>query len=315
MPERNIYKDILFGLSVGDALGVPLEFRSRKAIALAPVTDMIGYGTYNLPPGTFSDDSSLSFCLSEALTEKFSLQQIADNFVRWLHHNFWTPRGKVFDVGIATSQAIRRLKEGYPPELAGGTDESDNGNGSLMRILPLITHIKDKPIDERYQITKQVSSITHGHIRSVIACYYYLEFARHIINGKDKLQAYKILQKEIPEYLSYLSVNPKEIALFDRLLNQDIYTLSEKDIHSSGYILHTLEASIWCLLTTSNYREAVLKAVNLGEDSDTTGAVTGGLAGLLYGWETIPQSWMDQLIRRDDIIDLGIRMEKYVNYR
>lgn len=315
MPERNIYKDILFGLSVGDALGVPLEFRSRKAIALAPVTDMIGYGTYNLPPGTFSDDSSLSFCLSEALTEKFSLQQIADNFVRWLHHNFWTPRGKVFDVGIATSQAIRRLKEGYPPELAGGTDESDNGNGSLMRILPLITHIKDKPIDERYQITKQVSSITHGHIRSVIACYYYLECARHIINGKDKLQAYKILQKEIPEYLSYLSVNPKEIALFDRLLNQDIYTLSEKDIHSSGYVLHTLEASIWCLLTTSDYREAVLKAVNLGEDSDTTGAVTGGLAGLLYGWETIPQSWMDQLVRRDDIIDLGIRMEKYVNYR
>jgi len=315
MQRKNIHTDILLGLAIGDALGVPLEFRSRKTIALNPVTDMTGYGTHNLPAGTFSDDSSLAFCLSEALTGEFNLEKIADNFIKWLHHSFWTPRGKVFDVGITTSMAIKRLKDGYPPELAGGTDESDNGNGSLMRILPLITHIKDKSIDERYQITKQVSSITHGHIRAVIACYYYLEFARHIISGKDKLQTYETLQKEIPEYLKFLSVNPKEIALFDRLLNQDIHTLSEKDIHSSGYVLHTLEASIWCLLTTSDYREATLKAVNLGEDSDTTGAVTGGLAGLLYGWETIPPTWMDQLVRKDDIIDLGIRMEKYVNYR
>ena len=143
MTERNIYKDILFGVAVGDALGVPVEFNSRQTILQKPVTDMTGFGTYNLPAGTFSDDSSLAFCLAEALTQEFSLKKIANNFVAWLNNNYWTPRGNVFDVGIATSQSIRRLQGGCNPELSGGMDVSDNGNGSLMRILPLLVYIKE----------------------------------------------------------------------------------------------------------------------------------------------------------------------------
>jgi len=313
MTKRNIYKDILFGAAVGDALGVPVEFKNRATIAERPVTDMTGFGTYNLPAGTFSDDSSLAFCLAEALTQEFDLQKIGNNFVAWLNNNYWTPRGTVFDVGIATSQAIRRLQSGCNPELAGGMDVSDNGNGSLMRILPLLVYIKDKQLSERYQITKQVSSITHGHIRSVIACFYYLEFARQIIEGIDKFQIYKILQTEIPDYLNSISINPNEIKLFDRLLKENIYVLPDKEIFSSGYVLHTLEASIWCLLTTDNYKTATLKAVNLGEDTDTTGAVTGGLAGLLYGFDSIPKSWLQQTARKDDIEDLANRLRDFVS--
>lgn len=313
MIERNIYKDILFGVAVGDALGVPVEFMSRQTIAEKPINDMIGFGTYNLPAGTFSDDSSLAFCLAEALTQEFSLQKIGNNFVAWLNNNYWTPRGNVFDVGIATSRAIRRLQVGLNPELAGGMDVSDNGNGSLMRILPLIVYIRDKQVTERYQITKQVSSITHGHIRSVIACFYYLEFARQIINGIDKFQIYKNLQIEIPEHLHSLSINPYEVKLFYRLLKKNIYELAHKEIFSSGYVLHTLEASIWCLLTTENYKAATLKAVNLGDDTDTTGAVTGGLAGLLYGFETIPKSWIQQIARKDDIDDLADRLRGFIS--
>ncbi|MGI8952942.1 MAG: ADP-ribosylglycohydrolase family protein [Chitinophagaceae bacterium] len=313
MTERNIYKDILFGVAVGDALGVPVEFNSRQTIAQKPVTDMTGFGTYNLPAGTFSDDSSLAFCLAEALTQEFNLQKIANNFAAWLNNNYWTPKGTVFDVGIATSQAIRRLQGGCQPELAGGMDVSDNGNGSLMRILPLLAYIKDKGLADRYQITKQVSSITHGHIRSVIACFYYLEFACQIINGTDKFHIYKNLKTEISEHLNSLSINPNEIKLFDRLLNENIYNLTDKEIFSSGYVLHTLEASIWCLLTTDNYETATLKAVNLGEDTDTTGAVTGGLAGLLYGWETIPKSWLKQNARKDDIEDLANRLRDFAS--
>lgn len=313
MIDRNIYKDILFGVAVGDALGVPVEFKSRQTIAQKPVTDMTGFGTYNLPAGTFSDDSSLAFCLAEALTQEFSLKKIANNFVAWLNNNYWTPRGNVFDVGIATSQAIRRLQEGCNPELAGGMDVSDNGNGSLMRILPLLVYIKDKELADRYQITKQVSSITHGHIRSVIACLYYLEFARQIIMGLDKFEIYKNLQTEISAYLNSLSINPTEINLFDRLLKANIYDLAEKEIFSSGYVLHTLEASIYCLLTTDNYKSATLKAVNLGEDTDTTGAVTGGLAGLIYSWETIPESWLQQIARREDIEDLANRLRNFTS--
>lgn len=239
MRDNNICKDILFGVSVGDALGVPYEFKSREIVAKNPATDITGYGTYKIPAGTFSDDSSLTFCLAEALTEGYSLQAIANNFVAWLNDNYWTATNVVFDVGIATTHAIRNLETECSPELAGGRDVSDNGNGSLMRILPLLVYIKDKDIADSYFITKQVSSITHGHIRSVIACFYYLEFAKLIIKGETKFSAYILLQKSIPEFLNQIEVPTDEINIFHRLLNENIYELSEERIYSSGYVLHT----------------------------------------------------------------------------
>lgn len=313
MTSNNIYKNILFGLAVGDALGVPVEFESRQAIRKNPVTDMQGFGTYNLPAGTFSDDSLLAFCLAEALTHKFSLQRIANNFSAWRNNNFWTPHGNVFDIGIATSQAIQRIDKGTSPELAGGFDEEDNGNGSLMRILPLVIYIKDNPIQERYEITKQVSSITHGHTRSIIACFYYIEFAKQLLEGKNKFDIYKNFQAHVSSFLNSIEINPNEIELYNRLLIKKIYELNEEQIYSSGYVLHTLEASIWCLLTTDSYKEATLKAVNLGLDTDTTGAVTGGLAGILYGFESIPVEWLNQIARRNDIENLAERLEKFVS--
>lgn len=305
-------KSALFGVAIGDALGVPVEFKSREAILQNLVTDMIGYGTYNQPPGTFSDDSSMTFCLAEALTNDFDLNQIARNFVKWYHENFWTARGEVFDIGIATREAINRIAHGEVPEFAGNTDASSNGNGSLMRILPLLFYIRDLPISERYEITKKVSSITHGHIRSVISCFYYLEFTREILLGKEKFEIYQKLQTEIPDFLNSLSIDQYEISFFDRLLKDDISELGEYEISSSGYVLHSLEASIWCLLNTDNYKEATLKAVNLGEDTDTTAAITGGVAGLLYGFDTIPENWVEQLARKEDIDDLAGRLARKI---
>ncbi len=301
-------KAALFGLSVGDALGVPVEFREREGLRNRPVTDMMGYGTHNQPPGTWSDDSSLAFCLAEALATGFDLSLIASNFMDWRYKNFWTPHGVVFDIGISTQEAIYRLKQGVTPILAGGFYEDENGNGSLMRILPLLFYHKDKTIDERFELTKAVSSITHGHMRSVVACFYYLEFARMILLQKDKLEIYRSLQETLPAFLKEMHIHPNEIIKFKRLLQEDIYFMGESSIHSSGYVLHTLEASIWCILTTDNYSDAVLKAVNLGSDTDTTGAVTGGLAGLIYGLEGIPSKWIDQLARRRDIDALAEKL-------
>jgi ADP-ribosyl-[dinitrogen reductase] hydrolase len=243
------------------------------------------------------------------LTHEFDLNTIGQNFVKWYYNNYWTPRGNVFDIGIATRLAIERLAKGERADLAGGFDEFDNGNGSLMRILPLLIYIYNKPINERYEITKQVSSITHGHIRSVIACFYYLEFAQQLLAQKDKFEIYKSLQTEITNHINSSLIDPTEVALFDRLLKQNIHELSEENIFSRGYVLNTLEASIWCLLTTDNYKDAVLKAVNLGEDTDTTAAVTGGLAGILYGYENIPPKWINLIARYDDIKNLADRLE------
>ena len=295
---------ILIGTAVGDALGVPVEFQPRGYLKANPVTDMCEYGTHEQPKGTWSDDTSLMLCLAESMIEGLDINKLAQKFIAWKNDNLWTPHGWVFDIGIGTRIAIERLENGMTPELAGGFDEMDNGNGSLMRILLLVLHTKDMDIEARFDWTKKISSITHAHVRSVMACFYYLEFAKKIIEGKDKFQAYNELQSELTQYFEQRKINPIEIHKFHRLLIEDISKVEEDNIKSSGYVIDTLEAAIWCILTTNNYKDAVLKSVNLGHDTDTTGAVTGGLAALIYGMDTIPAEWINALARKDDIINL-----------
>ncbi len=311
----------ILGLAVGDALGVPVEFQSRDSLTKNPVVGMRAYGTHYQPLGTWSDDSSLAFCLAESLAQGYDLTDLARRFVNWYNHNYWTPHGFVFDVGIATSQAIHKLASGIEPTKAGGKDVYSNGNGALMRILPLLAFIYDKPITERFDIIKDVSSLTHGHIRSVIACFYYLEFARLLVQNVDKFTAFEQTKNTVNVFLmTNNDTKQEEIDLFHRLLMnpmddyeiKPIHAFKEADISSSGYVLHTLEASIWCLLTSNSYAETVLKAVNLGDDTDTTGAVAGGLAGILYQEKGIPKLWLEQLVKVNEIRGLAVRLhEKY----
>lgn len=302
----------LFGLAVGDALGVPVEFKERDYLKKSPVTEMLGYGTWQQPIGTWSDDSSLAFCLAESLCKGYNLEDIAANFIQWKEHGYWGAHHRLFDIGMATSGAIHRLSTGVPPVLAGGMDVDDNGNGSLMRILPLLFYLHDMPVEQRYEKIKEVSSLTHAHFRSVFACFIYLEFALAVIQGKARGEIYAHVQKQVNDFVSTREFNDKEIRLFDRILNGQIYQQEEKNIQSGGYVLHTLEASLWCSFNSGTYKEAVLKAVNLGGDTDTTACVTGGLAGLMYGYDSIPAEWIKVIARRNDIEDLCNRLDQHL---
>lgn len=304
MKTRNYIKDVLFGVCVGDALGVPVEFESRDFLKKNLVVKMQSGGVHGQVEGVWSDDSSLTFCLAECIIEGYDIHRLANKFIKWKNEGYWTATGEVFDIGNATSLAISNLSKGVNPIEAGGKDESDNGNGSLMRILPLILLLKDLPIEDRFKLTKEVSSITHAHPRSVMACFYYLEFALELINGKDKFQIYEELKAKVLDFFNSDYDCIKEAHHYDRLLKKNIYEFGEDSILSSGYVIHTLEASIWCLLTTNSYDEAVLKAVNLGEDTDTTGAVTGGLAALCYGYESISKEWINTIKGKNDIDNL-----------
>jgi ADP-ribosylglycohydrolase len=298
------------GLVVGDALGVPVEFQSREYLRLNPISEMMGFGTHNQPEGTWSDDSSLAFCLADSLCTSYNLEDIATKFLEWYNTEIWTPHGYVFDIGIATSQAVYRVAKGVPPTLCGGFEEKDNGNGSLMRILPLAFYLKNEEnIDVIFEKVKEVSSITHAHFRSFFACFIYIIYTLELINEQKKDIAYTKMQIRVNNFIAKNDFNKNEIQLFSRILEKDVSELEENVIQSSGYVLHTLEASLWSLLTTNSYQEAVLKAVNLGEDTDTTACVTGGLAGLYYGLEAIPEKWINVLARKDDIIDLCDRFE------
>ncbi len=299
---ENKVKAGIIGVCIGDALGVPVEFKSRDYLKNFPVTEMQEFGSHNQPKGTWSDDSSLTLCLAEVLTKGYNLEKIGQRFVKWMKYGHWTAHGRLFDIGVTTQQAIGRLIKGESARFSGNIFEEDNGNGSLMRILPLAFYLKDEEnFNNIYQTVKEVSTITHGHFRSVFACFIYVIFTIQLIKGRNKTDAYTYMQEMSLEYAEEQWFSLKEVALFHRILNNDISGYPEEEIRGSGYVLHSLEASLWCFLNTESYSEAVLKAVNLGEDTDTTGAITGGLAGIYYGFENIPQEWVNELARKDDI--------------
>ena len=302
--SRNYFKDILYGVCVGDALGVPVEFKSREYLKKNPITKMCSGGVHGQEEGVWSDDSSLTFCLAESIIEGYDVNLLATKFIKWKNEGYWTATGEVFDIGNTTRQSIINLSNGVYPTFAGGLNEIDNGNGSLMRILPLVILIRDLSMNDRLKLIKEVSSITHAHNRSVISCFYYLEFALQIMDGKDKFEIYESLKITVSEFLNSNTIYRGEKIHFERLLNENIYELGEDAIQSGGYVIQTLEASIWCLLITENFKDAVITAVNLGGDTDTTGSVTGGLAGLLYGFESIPNKWLLPIAKTNKINSL-----------
>lgn len=299
---ENKVKAGIIGVCIGDALGVPVEFKKREDLKRNPVTKMLEYMSWNQPKGTWSDDSSLTLCLAEELTKGYDLEKIGQSFVKWNKYGHWTAHGRLFDIGGTTRHALARLIKGESAKFSGNIFEEDNGNGSLMRILPLVFYLEnEEDIQKIYLTVREVSAITHGHFRSVFACFIYVIFAIQLLKGMNTREAYKYTQKVSLEYAEKQGFNPNEIELFSRILKNDISGYPEDEIKSGGYVLHSLEASLWCFLNSESYSEAVLKAVNLGEDTDTTGAITGGIAGIYYGYENIPKEWITELVRKDDI--------------
>ena len=221
-------------------------------------------------------------CTIEGLNEGFDSRRLAELFVRWLNNAYWTPWGEVFDVGITTKRAIVKLSTGGDPEKAGLNDEYSNGNGSLMRILPVAIRSASLSTQETVDYAHSVSSLTHRHPRSQMACGLYCLMAKALLEGLEPAEAYESAALE-GRALYTDTPFASELPNFERILSGEIGRLPEDNIKSSGYVIHTLEASIWCLLNTGSYRDATLKGINLGEDTDTTGIVTGGLAGIYYG--------------------------------
>ena len=296
---------VVYGHTIGDAVGVPVEFYSREELRENPVVEMEGYGTYPFPAGCWSDDSSMALCALESLSSgKLNYDDIMLNFGKWYYNDEFTPTGEMFDVGNTCSCAIEnyhKLKKGF--EKCGLKDEYSNGNGSLMRIYPfaLFTYSKGMTLGDSLRIIHQASALTHAHPRSRIACGIYSMILWKLLENPSKETILKELENAYVLYDSGLSVTEEEYDHYKELENFDfacyaaIAKKTEKEIKSSGYVVDTLEAALWCVLTTEDYKSCVLKAVNLGDDTDTVAAVAGSLAGALYGIDGIPNEWKDKL--------------------
>ena len=294
-------KDGICGFIVGDALGVPVEFYSRSELEDDPVVDMREHGTYDQPKGTWSDDSSMTIATMASIVEKNGIdyEDLMNKFCAWAYDHEYSQYHETFDIGTTTSMGLRRFRDGAEPLESGGTSTHDNGNGSLMRILPL-AYIHD--ID--YETIENVSGLTHGHDRSKIACVLYVEIAKSML--ENDLTIAEHIKNSVDKIKEHYKDN-EELDEFKRIIDDDF----SEGILSGGYVIDTIETVIYCLKNTDNYKDAVLKAVNLGGDTDTNAAICGGLAGIYYGYDAIPVDWIESIPKLEKVMSLCEKFEAF----
>lgn len=295
--KNNIYGAIM-GAIVGDAIGLPFEFKDKSEIKKSDIRKLKTRGYHNLPIGTWSDDSSMILCTIESMLDGYNHRNIGDKFCEWKYNAHWTPYGILFDIGGTTAKAIMNIN--LRNDYTGLNEEDDCGNGSLMRIIPLLFYIKDNR-SQRFDIIKEVSSLTHSNMKCIIACSIYLEMCLNILDGHDKTTAYTKMKSTILEYYKEYD---KQLKSFDNILYKDILDINKEELSGSGYVIHTLESALYSFLSTKNFKHAIYNAILLGDDTDTVASITGGISGLYYGYNKIPKKWRKLIVKQKEIFDL-----------
>ncbi|MGY6255529.1 ADP-ribosylglycohydrolase family protein [Paraburkholderia caledonica] len=292
----------LYGLLVGDALGVPYEFHDASEIPAEGEIEMepprgFRRAHAGVPVGTWSDDGAQALCLFDSLNHDASLDLVdfAGQLLAWYDDGHMTPDGEVFDVGIQTRRALGALKRGVEASHAGPDGERDNGNGALMRCLPVV--FAAKSTDGIIQLAMQQGVMTHGHARSQLCCAFYALIGAGILNGLGADEAVSHAEDEFRRRFTNTQ-NEREAQL--------VLSARAEAPRGSGYVVDSLWSSIECLLTTNSYEACVRRAVMLGNDTDTTACIGGGLAGLLYGYRSIPLKWLE-VLKGKDIVERVLR--------
>ncbi|GIW79224.1 MAG: ADP-ribosylglycohydrolase [Gemmatales bacterium] len=295
--QQNRFRGCLLGLAVGDAIGTTVEFCPRGSFE--PLTDMVGGGPFRLQPGQWTDDTAMALCLATSLVEKggFDARDQMERYCLWQEKGYLSSTGVCFDIGNTVASALRRFRRTNEP-FAGSTDPYTAGNGCIMRLAPVpMFYFPD--IDAAERFAAESSRTTHG--------------------AGECLDASRLFARMIVRAL--LSRPKEEVVLADRdsftgaekiaaIARGDYLQKNESAIRGTGYVVDSLEAALWCFMKTDSFREAVLRAANLGDDADTTAAVCGQLAGAFYGESGIPRPWLDKLAMYQEIGDLAIKLMK-----
>lgn len=326
--NEKLIENSLLSFILGDVYGLPFEFKSRKDMKflsseyiLNIPNDHIRRGFHKQLPGTWSDDTSLMLVTIHSLNKKpFNIYLYYQDMLSWLYgDNFNCNKEEPFDIGYSTQKRLRQFKTTdfcwFNYKILEFPDEDYNGNGALMRILPLaFIFKKEDAIEDIYKAIKYYGAITHNHHYSYISCLIYILFAKKLFEGIEKFQAYKEVKEEVSNfifnkfeiYYSKRILNKKfldrnsQVKTFMRILKDNIYEYSESEIYSTGFVLDTLEAVFWSILNFNSWEECIVNSIKLGDDTDTIGALTGGLAGLIYEKHDILQL-MDK-VRNKEII-------------
>lgn len=312
MKIMSLVKDGIMGHAVGDAMGVPTEFCIREKLLKNPVTEMISSNKIGQPAGTWSDDTSMEIATIDSFIEKgtFDYSDIMSKWIEWIEQAKYTANNDTFDVGRTCLRAIRNYSMGKEPLDCGIDGELYNGNGSLMRILPvaLYSYYKNLSEIEIINLTNEMSSLTHKHDISKLGCYIYVRYVMYLLDGKDKYEAYHLIKK-----IDYSSYSDLSIFKYNRILNDDIYKFNISEISSSGYVVDTLECAMWILLNANSYKDTIIASTNIGNDTDTIGAVAGAMAGIIYGYQNIPEEWLSKLVKKDYLEEYCDKFEQVLS--
>ena len=298
-------KDSLLGVAIGDALGFPFEGSGP-----IPDLDLSHYHRGTFPEGTWSDDTSLTFLTAESLMEKggLDLHDLATRFLAWLEEGYFAPFGKAIGIGRATREALWRFKQGVPPDRCGGRGERDNGNGGLMRILPVIWWYLSEDKQDLIHQVHRACSLTHAHPRSLIACGMVALTMKRLTEEIPLAQAIDQAIEEARSYYQKEEPFRKELPHFEKIFSLDALSLA--DLRPTGYVVHTLEVVFFLLRKSLSFEEAVVSAVRLGGDADTISSIIGGIAGAYWGG--LPRRWIEGLVKKDLLEEVCQRFTQQV---
>ncbi len=291
------YRGSLLGLAAGDALGAPFE--GAPPAGDVPLTrgEMVGGGIRDLPPGTWTDDTSMALCLAESLIEQQGFDPLdqLQRYLMWVRQGHWSSTGECFGIGGTVLTALLQFEQTNQP-YCGSSDPMTAGNGSIMRLAPVPLFYARKP-QEAIERSEESSRTTHSAATAVDACRYLGALLVGAVNGVTKEELLSVRYCPIPGYWNEYPL-AKEI---DEIAGGSFKRRSPPEIRGTGYVVQSLEAALWVFYRSDSFREGCILAVNLGEDADTTAAVYGQLAGAFYGEESIPDSWRQILAYRQDI--------------
>ena len=297
MNELDRFRGALLGLACGDAVGTTVEFKARGSFSA--LTDMVGGGPFTIQPGEWTDDTSMALCLATSLVEtrRFDARDQMDRYLKWHEEGYLSSTGVCFDIGTTTYKALHRYKENGDP-FSGPTDPNSAGNGSLMRLAPVVLFCF--PDQERIlQYAAESSRTTHGTAECLDACRLFGDMLFRALSGINK----KDILLGSPQEL-VRSGKLKSIALGDYMNKAAI------SIRGTGYVVESLEAALWSFWVSESFEQAILTAANLGDDADTTAAICGQIAGAYYGESGIPSHWLDRLVMREKIGELADELWK-----
>jgi ADP-ribosylglycohydrolase len=309
METLDRFRGCLLGLAIGDAVGTTLEFKPPGSFS--PITDMVGGGPFRLKPGQWTDDTSMALCLAASLIEcrGFDARDQMQHYVKWWREGYMSSTGDCFDIGNTTAEALRAFERTGNP-FAGSIDPLKAGNGSLMRVAPVPMFYFKSP-GKAMERAGESSRTTHGAQTAVDACRYFGALLVGALGGVDKEALLSPRYCPVKGYWDEHPLHPEIAAVADG-------SFQEKDppqIRGTGYVVQSLEAALWAFDRASSFREAILLAVNLGDDADTTGAICGQLAGACYGLEGFPKKWCGLLSQCERLMEYSQALFKGVSAR